>query len=215
MVPPLVLDPAPGELVLDLTAAPGSKTTQMACLMGGTGRIVANDNNRVRYFKLKANVERQGAANVEVLCRYGESLGRLYPERFDRVLVDAPCSAEGRFCLDKPASYRYWRPGKIREMMRKQRRLLASGLEALRSGGVLVYATCTFAPEENEGIVHWALQEFSGAVAVEPVSVALPNRIAGLTGWDGMTFEAALRRTVRLLPTATMEAFYIARLRKL
>src|SRR3989338_2017752 len=92
MIPPLVLDPQPGEAILDLTAAPGGKTTQMASLMGDEGRIVANESDRIRYEKLKANIELQGASIVEVVLSYGESFGKKFPERFDRVLLDAPCS---------------------------------------------------------------------------------------------------------------------------
>ena len=214
MLPPIVLNPQPGETILDLTAAPGSKTTQMACLMRGEGRIIANDNHQVRFYKLRANVEQQGARNVELRLAYGESIGRHEPERYDRVLVDAPCSTEGRFLVSEPASYRYWKPGKIREMAHKQKRLLLSGLDALRPGGTLVYATCTFAPEENEAVVSWALERVGGAVRVEPMALELPNQQPGLAAWDQATFDPSLRRAARILPTKDMEGFFIACLRK-
>ena len=214
MVPALVLDPKPGEAVLDLTAAPGSKTTQIACLMRGEGVITANDNNKVRFFKLKANVELQSASNVVLSLRHGESFGREHPEQFDRVLLDAPCSAEGRFDVHEPASFRYWKPAKIREMARKQKRLLLSGLSALKQGGVLVYSTCTFAPEENEQIVDWALRKSNGRARLERVTLPLSNQSAGLAGWEGKSFDQAVRQTARILPTADMEGFFIARFRK-
>ena len=119
MLPPLVLDPQPGERVLDLTAAPGSKTTQIACLMKGEGEILANDNNQIRFFKLKANLELQVGARsprpeggetpplqIQMMMRPGELFGRDFPESFDRILLDAPCSAEGRFLTTEPASYK-------------------------------------------------------------------------------------------------------------
>lgn len=215
MLPALVLAPQPGETILDLTAAPGSKTTQMACLMQGRGRIVANDNNRVRFFKLKANVESQGVTNVELSLKPGETFGRTHPDTFDRVLLDAPCSAEGRFQAHEPASYRYWKPAKIREMARKQKRLLGSAIGALRSGGVLVYSTCTFAPEENEAVVDWALRRFPGVCAIEEIQFDLPNRMAGLVRWDAETFDPGVHHGLRILPTDEMEGFFIARLRKL
>lgn len=214
MLPALVLAPQPGETVLDLTAAPGSKTTQIACLMRGQGRMIANDNNRIRFFKLKANVEAQGASNVELSLRAGEVLGRTHPGVFDRVLVDAPCSAEGRFQVREPASLRYWKPRKVQEMARKQRRLLASGLAAVKPGGVLVYSTCTFAPEENEGMVDWALSKFGAAVMLEPIALELPNRMPGLTRWEGKVFDPSVARTARILPTPDMEGFFLARFRK-
>lgn len=214
MLPPLVLAPQPGEDVLDLAAAPGSKTTQMACLMRGEGRLVAVDNNRVRFYKLRANLALQAARNVEPLLRAGEAVGRMFPDRFDRVLVDAPCSAEGRFDVREPASYRYWRPGKIHEMVRTQRRLLAAGLAALRPGGLLVYSTCTFAPEENEGVVDRALASLGDTVRLEPVELPGVPVQPGLSRWEGASFQPAVRATARVLPGAQMDGFFIARLRK-
>ena len=214
MLPPLVLDPQPGELVLDLTAAPGSKTTQLACLMKGEGRIVANDNNKIRFFKLKANVELQSAKNVELTLKYGESFGREFPEHFDRVLLDAPCSAEGRFNVKDPASYRYWKIHKVRQMARKQRKLLFSALSALRPGGTLVYSTCTFAPEENESVIDLALNKFGGVIELETIQLSLLNRIGGLEEWEGKSFHSSLKKAVRILPTSQMEGFFIARIRK-
>lgn len=214
MVPVMVLGPKPGETILDLTAAPGSKTAQMACLMKGEGKIVANDNNKIRFFKLKANMELQGASNVALSLRHGESFGREHPEQFDRVLLDAPCSAEGRFDVHEPASYRYWKPGKIREMARKQRRLLFSALEALKPGGILVYSTCTFAPEENEEIMDWVLRKFVGGIGLEKVTLPFPNQAAGLSAWEGRPFDPAVKQTVRILPNHQMEGFFIAKVRK-
>lgn len=214
MIPVLVLDPKPGEMILDLTAAPGSKTTQIACLMKGEGKIVANDNNKVRFFKLKANVELQGASNVMLSLKHGESFGRTHPGEFDRVLLDAPCSAEGRFDVREPASYRYWKEAKVREMARKQRRLLLSGLSALKPGGVLVYSTCTFAPEENEEIIDWALQKSNGGFRLEKIALPFPNQSPGLNGWEGKMFDPAVRQTLRILPNGQMEGFFIAKLRK-
>lgn len=214
MVPAYLLDPQPGEQVLDLTAAPGSKTTQMACLMRGEGRIVANDNNQVRFYKLRANVELQAARNVELVLRDGASIGRTHAGQFDRVLLDAPCSAEGRFHVRKPASYRYWKPAKIREMVRKQRRLLRSAILGLRPGGVLVYATCTFAPEENEGVLSWALGQFGDAIALEAAKPPVPC-LPGLTTWEGQAFHPSLRRAMRIIPTPELEGFFVARIHKI
>ena len=214
MVPPLVLDPQPGEQVLDLTAAPGSKTTQLACLMRGEGKIVACEKNRVRFFKLRANVLLQAAHNVELMLQDGKALGRTYPEQFDRVLLDAPCSAEGRFRVHEPASYRYWKPRKIHEMVHQQKPLLYSAITALRPGGALVYSTCTFAPEENEGVVDWALGKFEHAIHLEAIPLRIPNVMPGLTAWEAKLFAPSLRRAVRILPNDAMEGFFLAKFRK-
>ncbi len=210
MIPPIVLDPKPGERVLDLTAAPGSKTTQMACLMKGEGEIVAVENDQIRYAKLKSNVELQEAKNVKLLLGYGESIGRKYPESFDRVLLDAPCSAEGRFDTREPSSYRYWTLRKVQEIAKTQRKLLFSALSALKPGGVLIYSTCTFAPEENEGVVNEALEKFGSSIELEPIRLSLSNQMYGLTAWGGKSFKPSLGKTVRILPTSDMEGFFIA-----
>ena len=214
MLPPLALNPQPGEEILDLTAAPGSKTTQIAAMMKGQGKILANDNDKVRFFKLKANVENQGASNVELTLYYGESFGRYHPERFDRVLLDAPCSAEGRFLVREPKSFGFWKPAKVKEMARKQRKLLFSALHALKVGGLLVYSTCTYAPEENEGIVSWALEKFEGAVQMEEIRLPLTNQMPGLVRWGKEGFDLQVRRAVRILPNAQMEGFFVAAIRK-
>lgn len=214
MIPPLVLAPQPGELILDLTAAPGSKTTQMACLMKGQGKIVANDNNKIRFYKLKANLDLQGAKNVEPTLRYGEVFGREHPETFDKVLLDAPCSAEGRFNVREPASYGYWKVPKVYEMARKQKKLLSSALSALKIGGFLVYSTCTFAPEENEGVLAWALEKFGDVIRIDKIQFALPNQMSGLSSWEGETFNPLVKHAIRILPTEQMEGFFVARLLK-
>ncbi|MDD5216487.1 MAG: RsmB/NOP family class I SAM-dependent RNA methyltransferase [Candidatus Omnitrophica bacterium] len=214
MIPPLVLDPQPGETILDMTAAPGSKTTQMAALMKGLGRIVANDNNRTRFFKLKANVEMQGATNVELSLRYGETFGRRQPDAYDRILLDAPCSAEGRFDTREPASFRYWKPAKVKEMARKQKVLLASGIHALKPGGVLVYSTCTFAPEENEGVLDWALGKYEEIISIEKINLPLLNVMSGIRQWRDTAFHPFVQLGVRILPDPGMEGFFFAKIRK-
>ena len=108
MVPPLILNPKEGDKVLDVTAAPGSKTTQIANLINGKVSILANELDKMRYEKLKYNVELQGANIVEVINSRGERLGEKYQEQFDKVLLDTPCSGEGRFTAYDVQSYKVW-----------------------------------------------------------------------------------------------------------
>ncbi|MBZ0167477.1 MAG: RsmB/NOP family class I SAM-dependent RNA methyltransferase, partial [Candidatus Omnitrophica bacterium] len=142
MLAALILDPRPGEAVLDACAAPGSKTSLIAALMNNTGRIVAVERVKSRLYKLQAVLKQQGVTNVRSVLadirRYRAEEGL-----FDRVLVDAPCSSEGRFQTFNKRSVNYWSLRKIREMVRKQRGIINSAARLLRPGGTLVYATCT------------------------------------------------------------------------
>ena len=216
-LPLLILDPQPGERVLDLCAAPGSKTRQLACLMHDDGEIVAVEKVRKRFYKLKANVARQGSTIVRPVLTSGTAYWHREPESFDRVLVDVPCSTEGRFRAGDPETTRYWSRRKIKEMQAKQQRLLFGGIQALKSGGTLVYSTCTFAPEENEAVLHKALRTFGGAVElVETRLDGLADDIAqpALLAWNDRTYSSDVSKALRVLPDSVFEAFFVARLKK-
>ena len=214
MLPPLILAPRPGERVLDLTAAPGSKTLQLAALMEGEGELAAVELSRGRFFKMKALLDEYGASFVRTFLQNGEKVWRYRPEYFNRILLDVPCSTEGRFHALEPDSYSYWKPRKIKEMSSKQRRLLFSAVHALAPGGVLVYSTCTFAPEENEAMVDWALNRFDGLLTVDAVDMDLPGTAAPLREWEGRIFDSAVQRSLRILPDGIYEGFYVCRLTK-
>lgn len=215
MLAAVALAPCPGEEVLDLAAAPGGKTLLLACLMGNQGRIAAVESVRARFFRLRANVSNHGASIVDMYLRDGAGVWRQCPERFDRVLLDAPCSSEARFSLEDPASFAYWSPRKVKEMSRKQRRLLYSAVQSTKPGGVVVYSTCAFAPEENELVIDGALRRFGGALLVEPLR-SVPGRWQpGLTKWRNATLEPSLATAVRVLPGELAQAAFVCRLRKL
>lgn len=214
MIPVVVLDPQPGERVLDLAAAPGSKTLQIACQMRGVGELAAVEVVKSRYYKLRDNLTAQGASNVRTYLRDGISVWHHRPEYFDRVLLDAPCSTEGRFRTDVPETFAYWSLYKIKEMVHKQQRLLFSAVQCLRPGGALVYATCAFAPEENEGVVSRILDRFGEALQVEPIGLDLDNLQLPLAAWQGRRFHPRLVEARRVLPDARMEAFFICKVRK-
>jgi NOL1/NOP2/sun family putative RNA methylase len=221
MLPPLILDPQPEERILDLTAAPGSKTTQMAALMNNEGSILANDLSPVRLFKLQANLKQQGVINTQVKRGLGELLWRKFPEQFDRVLVDVPCSMEGRIFLDDPKTYEEWSLKKIKELSMRQRQLLRSAISATKPGGTIVYSTCTLAPEENEEVVQWVLEKENGKVVLEPVQIEGLSKgpselvVPGITQWQNQTFSDEMSKTLRIYPSQTMEGFFVAKLRKL
>jgi 16S rRNA (cytosine1407-C5)-methyltransferase len=219
MIPPVVLDPQPGETILDLAAAPGSKTTQMAALMNNQGSIVANDTSPIRLFKLQANLQIQGVQNTRTRRGPGESLWQKYPETFDRALVDVPCSMEGRFCLTDPESLEDWSYRKVRDLSIRQSHLLRAAVTATKVGGCIVYSTCTMSPEENEHVVHWLLQREAGKVVLEDITPDelrhAPETMPGVTSWERETFTPEMTKTLRILPSPLMEGFYVAKLRKI
>jgi len=205
MLAPLILKPQPGEEILDLTAAPGSKTTQMAAMMNNTGRIAAVEKVRGRYFKLKNNCQRQGVTCVDFYCKDGATVWRSCENRFDRVLLDAPCSSEGRFNTNDPKSFQYWGEKKIKDMARKQWKLLYSAFRSLKSGGVLVYSTCTFAPEENERQIARLVKKFGDDVIIQNNELPIDNIQPGLE---------SIPNAIRILPNEMMDGFFLCRIVK-
>ena len=145
--------PEPGQRVLDLCAAPGGKTTQLAAAMGGQGVLVANEIHPARARILSENIERLGVANAVVTNESPQALATRFPQWFDYILVDAPCSGEGMFLKEQEACGQ-WSPANVSMCAERQRDILACAAAMLAPGGKLVYSTCTFAPEENEGTIH-------------------------------------------------------------
>ncbi|MBN1859088.1 RsmB/NOP family class I SAM-dependent RNA methyltransferase [Candidatus Bipolaricaulota bacterium] len=194
-IPVRVLEPQPDEWILDLCAAPGGKTTQIAAQMGNRGVLVVNEPAGRRQPALLANLTRLEVANAVVLSRRGEEfpLGRT----FDRVLVDAPCSGEGT--LRKDSSMRFGAsPRLIARMSKLQKLLIVRGFDLLRSGGRLVYSTCTFAPEENEAVIAELLERREHAT-VERITLAWPHA-AGTCRWNGASYPESVGDTIRVYP---------------
>lgn len=205
------LAPRQGEEVLDLAAAPGSKTVAMAALMKNTGRIAAVEPIRARFHRLRANLLRCGVTNVQLYQRDGRGVGRAVGERFDRVLLDAPCSSEARMRWSDPASYQHWTTRKVKEAARKQKALLRSAYLALKPGGVMVYSTCSFAPEENEMVVLHLLNKTNAALL--QIEDRPDNSIAGVEQWRSKG-SSELAKCLRIVPDRAWDGFFIARIQK-
>jgi NOL1/NOP2/sun family putative RNA methylase len=194
MLPVIALAPETNENILDIAAAPGSKTTQMAALMQNTGHIVANDNSRIRGYKLQANLKTQGVTNTTVVISPGQALWQQYPEYFDRSLVDAPCSMEGTFTTTNPKTYEHWSTKAIKELVQRQKWLLRSAVSATKPDGTIVYSTCTLEPEENERIIEWILKKEQGKIECINQSTIYPSeRMEGF-------FVAKLKKTQSTIP---------------
>lgn len=215
MIPPLILAPKEGEYILDMTAAPGSKTTQLAVLTNNKAHILAVEKSLIRYKKLKYNTNIQGS-NVTIKLENAIVLHKKYPEFinfFDKILLDAPCSSEGRFNANNPKSYRYWNLKKIKEMQKQQRRLLNTAVQILKPGGTLVYSTCTINTKENEENVNWIINKWE-KLKVESIQLNIKNQRPGITKIENKELEKEINKTVRVIPNENYGGFYIAKLTK-
>lgn len=181
LVPPVLLDPRPGERVLDLCAAPGGKTAQIALAMDNRGTVVANDRHRGRLTSLRATLDRLGVINVTTTAEDG---GNYPPEGglFDRVLADVPCTCEGT-SRKSPEVLGQVDPAYAEKMSGVQTALLRKAVQVTRPGGRIVYSTCTYAPEENERVVGRILAEQGEVLQVVPARVEGLRTEPGLTRW--------------------------------
>ncbi|PSH00943.1 MAG: hypothetical protein BRC30_00870, partial [Nanohaloarchaea archaeon SW_7_46_7] len=190
-LPVKALDPQPGEKVLDMCAAPGGKTTQIADRMGNKGLVVANDESGQRMKSLHANVYRTGSAVVEA-TNYD---GRRIPEdkKFDRILVDAPCSGEG----DK--FYRNFKSApedEVKGLAKLQKQLLSKAKKLVKEDGVIVYSTCTINPKENEEVIEHGLSEGFDLESFEPGV----EHAEGVQSFEGKSYREEVRKAVRIYP---------------
>lgn len=215
MMPPLALQPTKTDLVLDLCAAPGSKTTQMAAMMENEGTIIANDVRIDRLKALNSNLERCGVTNTITTRMNGITLCKKLAKAgfyFDKILLDVPCSGEGTI-RSLPEILKMWNLNMIKGLAALQKKLLAAAISCLKTDGILVYSTCTHAPEENEMVIDFALKNFN--VGVEQISLPLKTR-PGITEWQNFRFDSSIKKCVRIWPQDNdTEGFFIAKLRKL
>lgn len=209
-----LLDPKPGERVLDLCAAPGGKTTHIASRLNGKGLLVSNEIHPARAKILSQNVERMGIGNAIVTNEDSGSLAEFFPEFFDCMVVDAPCSGEGMFRKDEQARNE-WSEANVRLCAERQQEILDNAAKMLKPGGRMVYSTCTFAPEEDEDGIAAFLErhpEFS-VVCLEKDEV--PEGLSsGHPEWS-RGHNPELQNTFRIWPHKSEgEGHYLALLRK-
>ncbi|MDD3297062.1 MAG: RsmB/NOP family class I SAM-dependent RNA methyltransferase [Candidatus Omnitrophica bacterium] len=214
MLPVLALSPENGENILDLCAAPGAKTTQIFSL-APESKILAIEKIRTRYYKLLANLKVQGADSVKVMLIDSIWVRKKFPEQFDKILADVPCSCEGRFLVSDPKTFKFWKQKKVKEMAHKQKKLLHSAFFALKEGGIMVYSTCTFSPEENEEIIDWFLNKFKDKAELMPLDIPSSFSRPALARWKEKKFSSDLRLTRRIIPNDLMGGFFIAKIRKI
>ena len=198
MIPAVVMDARPGETILDLCAAPGGKSTQIGTSMQGKGLLVCNEPVPKRAAILSRNIERMGIANAIVTSAWPEHLAVKWPEGFDGVMADVPCSGEGMFRRDPETRYE-WSQEKAEGCVPRQQKILEAAAKLVRPGGRLIYSTCTFNPAENEDQIRWFLDthdefesesfQLPGVNGREGFFTCWPHRIRG----EGQ-FVALLRK---------------------
>jgi tRNA (cytosine49-C5)-methyltransferase len=211
MIPPVVLNPQPGETVLDLCAAPGSKTSQIAAMMENSGVLIGNDMAADRLKALGINLQRTGTKNAILTQMNGMRLKNT-SIKFDKVLVDAPCSGTGTI-RKSFMNMKMWSPGLVKNLVGQQRQLIASGFESLKPGGTMVYSTCTLEPEENEGMVNWLLENYPDA-RVEEIDLPI-KRSPAILEFDGQKYDESVSKTLRIWPQDNdTEGFFISKIRK-
>ena len=194
MLPPLFVEPKAGESILDMTAAPGGKTTQLSALSGGGALITACERDKFRFERLRYNVEKQGAGRVTLLNEDARNLSPYF--RFDKVLLDAPCSGSGTLSPSNPVR---WSEKLLAKCVLLQRALLKKAFELLKPGGTLVYSTCSVLREENEE----AISSLKGA------------RLVPLAPPEGVPLLPSAEGTLCVRPDGLFEGFFVAKLQKL
>ena len=213
LIPGLALAAEPGHAILDVCSSPGGKAAHIAALTRNQAQLWVNDGIKPRLNKLREVVDLMAMRIEDMTNIPGQYLDKMVERKFDRILLDAQCSGEGMVNLERSDSLRYWTLERIEKMSRLQQRMLVAAFKCLAPGGVLVYCTCTIAPEENEAPVDHLVRHYETAV-VEPIPVYIPEGMAGLESWDKRSFDPELRHAMRIMPSPFFEAFFICRIRK-
>ena len=202
MLPPIVLKPEEGKDILDMAAAPGGKTTQMAALSNNKAHITACEMNNIRIEKLKYNVQKQGASCVYVMQKDSRQIDDFFA--FDQILLDSPCSGSGTLESENVNTEKYFTLKLIEKSTKAQYALLKKALRILKAGHEMVYSTCSILQEENEEIVKKVLKEVKAEI--------VPIEFDGME--DLPVLPVSIDGTICVMPTEKYEGFYIAKLRK-
>ena len=211
MIPPLALNAKPDDVVLDMCAAPGSKTTQIASMMKNKGILITNDYQIERLKPLSINMQRCGVANSIMTLMHGHQFKRSGLQ-FDKILVDAPCSGTGTV-RKSFKTLKIWNPNMIKRLSGTQKQLLQTGFDLLKEDGTLVYSTCSLEPEENEAVVSWLLENNSNA-KTEKFNINL-NKSKPITEFNSIKYHEGVKNCLRIWPqNNNTDGFFVCRIKK-
>jgi len=206
-IPPIVLDPKPGDAVLDMCAAPGSKTGQIAAMMENKGFLVANEYSGMRIAALGINLQRMGVANAVIVNGDGNRINKEL--KFNKILVDGPCSGTGTI-RKSPKTLMIWNPNMIKRLGKTQLYLLRNAYKHLLPGGTLVYSTCTLEPDENEAVVSNFLAEHPD-MKIVPIELNIV-RSDPVVSFNGVDYNPAVKDCLRIYPQDNdSEGFFVAK----
>lgn len=216
-IPVLALNPNNGDHILDMCAAPGVKTSLIAQITKDNKikiRLTANEKDRERFFKLEKLVD-MFAEKSSIECVNQDARFLTNDIHYDKILLDAPCSAEGELIKEK--NYNHWSSKVINSYTNAQKGLLAKAISLTNPGGEIIYSTCTIAPEENEEVVNWAKQRFD--IEIVPIDIPLPPGIepiavSGIPSWGIKKYDEQIENTIHIKPDKVYEGFFIARIVK-
>jgi len=220
MLPVEILDVQVGDKILDMCAAPGSKSTFLSQKMKQTGALIANELSGTRSKKLVANLQRMGVLNAVVLQSDGSALSAFLGQEFDKILLDAPCSSEGFSRKDSKFFEKMWSEQKIFQAAKLQKKLIISAFKMLKPEGEMIYSTCTSAPEENELVVQYLLDEFPDEVEILDIDVKNIPHKQGILHWDNRDIDSEIyEKCIRLYPHLRSEfwdseSFFVVKIRK-
>jgi len=194
--------------VLDLAAAPGGKSLIFA---QKAQKVSAVEPDKSRFFRMKRNFKESLAKNIQTYNKDGRFVYKACPQWFDAVFLDAPCSSEAHIDLQKGITW--WSKRRIYKFAKLQKELIISAFESLKSGGEMVYATCTYAPEENEAVIDFLLKKYDNVEVLE-IEHSLDNTQNGITNWDGVEFNNEVKKCLRILPKGAFSGFFMAKIKK-
>ena len=212
MIPPIVLEPKENDIVLDMAASPGSKTTQLASIMKNKGLLIANDYTTKRIKPLSLNIQRCGITNCIITLMQGQWFKKSNIE-FDKILVDAPCSGTGTI-RKSLKTLRIWNPNMVKRLSITQKQLIETAFNILKQNGTLVYSTCSLEPEENEAVVDFLLNKYENA-ELEEIRLSNIKRSEPILEFENNKYNGEIKKCLRIWPQDNdTEGFFVAKIIK-